>query len=623
MMGRGTRLAGIVVAAALLLVACDAQTPAPMERPEAQGEKADPFGPGTFAEAARDEVVVVRAAGDDHRIQTLFTGEPVLVVGRELAADGSLWLRVEHFGRSGSSAFGHASFGWIEMTDDPPLTEVEPDCPAGPAGRPLEVVEVSQMTPAVRLHCFGTNEITIGPVIARFEPQDLPFGGEPDWLADESSLQLYGRNGWDSNDGSIPGHLEPGSDGSVPGEEWFMIRGRFDHPASAECRRRVTLDEQGVVDPNVEAEFAPVVAEDSVLWCRQQFVITDAEPTAAPPPVAEPQAPAAGGSWRRIPEAPIAGRGEHGAVWTGAEMIVWGGRATEDEVAGWPHFSAADGAAYDPATDTWRVLAEAPIAGRSLPAMAWTGDEVLVFGGYDEAFEPLTDGAAYDPVADTWRPILDMAPALGPVRSWALTDGALVAIALDGSAAAYDPGADLWTDLPPPPLPRKDVWATSAVWAEGLLIALAFPNSAPIAAAAYDPAEGRWRRLADAPASGLNSNPSVVWTGSQLIGFTSDPTGTGLPYALQYDPATDAWSGGEQQTAYLPIGQTVAIGDRLFSGDALYDPATDVWLALPARPEGAWESPVWTGEEVLLWGGGPGGDLLTRFNDGLAYRPAD
>ena len=63
-----------------------------------------------------------------------------------------------------------------------------------------------------------------------------------------------------------------------------------------------------------------------------------------------------------------------------------------------------------------------------------------------------------------------------------------------------------------------------------------------------------------------------------------------------------------------------------------YDPTTDRWTPLPAAPEGEWldsesASTVWTGREVLFWGGftpvDPAGDPnLIRWADGLAYDPA-
>ncbi|MEZ5231368.1 MAG: kelch repeat-containing protein [Acidimicrobiales bacterium] len=72
-------------------------------------------------------------------------------------------------------------------------------------------------------------------------------------------------------------------------------------------------------------------------------------------------------------------------------------------------------------------MATAPIAGRSGAAVVWTGDELLIWGGYvyDGRERPLDDGAAYDPITDSWRtlpaaPIAGRAypPPCGPARNW-------------------------------------------------------------------------------------------------------------------------------------------------------------------------------------------------------------
>ena len=67
-------------------------------------------------------------------------------------------------------------------------------------------------------------------------------------------------------------------------------------------------------------------------------------------------------------------RSGHQAVWTGDEMLVFGGRNAGGDLA--------DGAAYRPATGTWRPLSVAgsPLA-RHDATEVWTGSELLVFGG--------------------------------------------------------------------------------------------------------------------------------------------------------------------------------------------------------------------------------------------------
>jgi N-acetylneuraminic acid mutarotase len=93
------------------------------------------------------------------------------------------------------------------------------------------------------------------------------------------------------------------------------------------------------------------------------------------------------------------------AIWTGDEMVVWGGMTSS--------FSSGltDGGAYNPKTDTWRTISSngAP-SPRKWIAPIWTGKEVIFWGGADfsttaDKVPVLGDGAAYNPVTDTWRSI--------------------------------------------------------------------------------------------------------------------------------------------------------------------------------------------------------------------------
>src|SRR4029077_20503541 len=75
------------------------------------------------------------------------------------------------------------------------------------------------------------------------------------------------------------------------------------------------------------------------------------------------------------PGAPSA-RWNHSAIWTGTRLIVWGGANTSGTT------SMSDGAAYDPGGGTWtpHATSGAPLA-RSLHSAVWTGSEMIVWGG--------------------------------------------------------------------------------------------------------------------------------------------------------------------------------------------------------------------------------------------------
>lgn len=98
--------------------------------------------------------------------------------------------------------------------------------------------------------------------------------------------------------------------------------------------------------------------------------------------------------WRPLPAMP-AGRSAHVAVWTGSRLIVWGGY-TRAKVNATPT-RPEHGLMLDPAGGDWTALPTAPIVGRRDAAAFWTGGHVLVWGGYAVG-EPSTaylDGALY------------------------------------------------------------------------------------------------------------------------------------------------------------------------------------------------------------------------------------
>ena len=82
-------------------------------------------------------------------------------------------------------------------------------------------------------------------------------------------------------------------------------------------------------------------------------------------------------------------RESHTAVWTGTEMIVWGGIAAGVETD--------TGARYDPSGDTWTSISTtgAPSA-RTDHTAVWTGTEMIVWGGIAAGVETDT-GARYEP----------------------------------------------------------------------------------------------------------------------------------------------------------------------------------------------------------------------------------
>lgn len=208
---------------------------------------------------------------------------------------------------------------------------------------------------------------------------------------------------------------------------------------------------------------------------------------------------AASRTWSRIPDGPLSGRSDAAVAWTGEELLIWGG-FTGDCCEPSEMF-LGDGAAYDPVAHRWRVLPQAPIVERA-PFSVWTGRELVVWGSRGRELH-LRDGAAYDPAADTWRRIADAPWELSDATPiWTGEEMIVFGSSLDGNnrsqtptavGLAYDPAQDRWRAIAPSELSPQ---AHTAGWpGAGEMIAWDYEQGS----AAYDPATDTWRRLDDVP----------------------------------------------------------------------------------------------------------------------------
>ena len=184
-----------------------------------------------------------------------------------------------------------------------------------------------------------------------------------------------------------------------------------------------------------------------------------------------------------VPGAPIARSGA-AAVWTGSELIVWGGRTTLSEVGDGARLPIANGI-----PSMWRPVSrmQAPLPRQGQSAV-WTGSRMIVWGGVS-ASTFLADGASYDPLTDSWTPISGLnAPGArsGHNAVWTGTEMVILGGADQGgelsSGHAYDPATDRWRALPSDggPLARA---GAEAVWTgREILIFGGEANGAPVGA---------------------------------------------------------------------------------------------------------------------------------------------
>lgn len=338
----------------------------------------------------------------------------------------------------------------------------------------------------------------------------------------------------------------------------------------------------------------------AALLCRERFTVTDFSP-------ADPPDSQARGTWRRIADAPIRGREAAEAAWTGTEMLVWGG------------WGRSDGAAYDPAADTWRILSPSPLEARESPASVWTGREFIVWGGDDEEGRGLADGAAYDPASDRWRRVAE-APLSGRAAA-AWTGAVMVLMTRDLEVATYDPMRDAWEPLPAAPVRRG---VGQLVWTGDRILAIGYGGFDGTATLATLDLQGRrWSVIEETRLSAQDG--LGVWTGQELISMTSyDYVGDEL-HDWAFDPAT-----GEVRRfdgCRTTLSGAVWTGQEIVSGEIAFDPTDPMCRRLPRAPDrtggGLREAPttVWTGTEVIFWSGGTGGDGQAPLPDGVAFHP--
>ena len=363
--------------------------------------------------------------------------------------------------------------------------------------------------------------------------------------------------------------------------------------------------------------------------------------------------------WRKLPPGPLRSRYSASAAWTGREMVVWGGAWR----AGNASIFLDDGAAYDPAGDRWRRIARSPLASRSDAFTAWTGKEVLIWGGQMKSSitgfgDEFSDGALYDPAKDTWRYMAKwpLAERYGARAVWTgerlvVWGGASAAAGDDppplADGAAYDPSTNRWTKVAPGPLsgriaPLGGARGEAALFSWGPATVRDGQRVPVSDSALYDPGANRWSPAAAVPAPprdtggldpvgcvGVDTGARVVFAGQGLAWDAAGNRWSVIAANAFADPFLEgkaqAWTGG--RVMLWGGGTTGGSGDAppatVAPGGAAYDPAADRWEALPAAPLAlrARSVAVWTGRELIVWGGEADHAHRANFDDGAALTP--
>jgi len=323
----------------------------------------------------------------------------------------------------------------------------------------------------------------------------------------------------------VSGGYYPPAQAVWDGHEMLVVVSQFDQKTCSET----LLSYDPATDAWSTVSDVPVPkgcyeGTDKAVWTGEELILWGISNAAYDP---------ATDAWRKLPDPP-GGAGDGGpsvVVWTGTQMLGWGGGCCDQQIAG--------GAAYTPATDSWRLLPKSPLAGRHA-AGAWTGEEMIIAGGEGYAgFSPggephvvhFADAAAYDPATRSWRRLPSMPIGRGggyyTVTYDAVWDGSemiVVGGTQTGSdrplarGVAYDPSTNRWRWLPPMAFPRESFVAD---WIGDQLIVwggIGEGGSIPSSGETYDPIANTWSQL---PRSPLRARVDAVgvWTGEEFIVF--------------------------------------------------------------------------------------------------------
>ncbi len=348
---------------------------------------------------------------------------------------------------------------------------------------------------------------------------------------------------------------------------------------------------------NMTTEGAP--EKGTAVWADREMILWDGETRSGAryDPVTD--------SWRPMSaEGSPSPRSSFPMLWTGREVIIWGGSRQGTFKEGIIKLNS--GARYDPLTDRWT-----PIANRDLPAartghqMYWTGSDVVMWGGGVE-------GVRYDPARDRWSP---MAKKNSPA-AWTqplVWTGAELLVRGGGQAARYDARTDSWSALWPQL--ASVIWSVDPLaWTGSEMLFWDFRSRR---GGAFNPETGEWRWLSSENAPPPRAGHSVVWTGKHVIVW-----GGGTNLGSRYDPVTDTWTPtagpggprGRSSHAATWTGNEMIVLDPGQEGPAegaasRFDPLTSQWRAMPPHPSLARGRSVWTGRELLVYNGEMGGRL--------------
>ena len=316
--------------------------------------------------------------------------------------------------------------------------------------------------------------------------------------------------------------------------------------------------------------------------------------------------------------APV-GRDFHTAVWTGSEMIVWGGEST-----GFPSVLNTGGK-YNPGSDSWTGTStvNTPSA-RQRHTAIWTGSELIIWGGFDGAY--VNTGARYNPATDSWSATSTTnAPSARGGHTAVWTGSEMIVwggFFYNGNTqylntgGRYNPATNTWTATGTVNAPTSA--GHTAVWTGSEMIVWGGTPDGNIAlntGARYNPIADSWTATSTTNAPSARGGHTTVWTGSEMIVW-----GGLVNTGAKYNPGTNSWTATTVTNAPTARGNHTAIwtgsemivwagndnGFSLLNTGGRYSPSANSWMPTSTTnvPTARGQpTAVWTGSEMIVWGG--------------------
>jgi len=178
--------------------------------------------------------------------------------------------------------------------------------------------------------------------------------------------------------------------------------------------------------------------------------------------------------------ASIPARIQHTAIWTGLEMIVWGGKTKNIFTCPFPQtqqiiMNTNTGFRFAPNTLLFTPLTLTGPEDRRLHSAVWSGSHMIIYGGKNmtcgsSVDQTLETGSKYNPTLNTWTPTANHSKKYSQNAFWISNRMILVGHSYqDNSLIAYDPVLNSWKYLSPHPY---SIFSSQSFWTGDKLIVI-------------------------------------------------------------------------------------------------------------------------------------------------------